>query len=142
MMSADSIAAEIVSAILQDLAPPAGSRCLLLVNGMGGTPAMELYLIVNATKKLLQDAGLRPVCFLTGAFVTSLETAGCSITVTLLDEELYPTVGCACAHRGVALGRVRPGQLASPGRTQNRARQALRHVLRCGDQRQLRHTLA
>jgi phosphoenolpyruvate---glycerone phosphotransferase subunit DhaK len=87
-MSADAIAGEILSAILKDLSPPSGSECLLLVNGMGGTPAMELYLMVNAAKRLLDAAALRTVRFLTGAYVTSLEMAGCSITVTLLDDEL------------------------------------------------------
>ena len=87
-MSADAIAGEILSAILKDLSPQPGSECLLLVNGMGGTPAMELYLIVNAAKRLLDEAALRTMRFLTGAYVTSLEMAGCSITVTLLDDEL------------------------------------------------------
>jgi dihydroxyacetone kinase-like protein len=77
-----------LSAILKDLAPQSGSECLLLVNGMGGTPKMELYLMVNAAKRLLDEAGLSTVRFLTGNYVTSLEMAGCSITVTLLDHEL------------------------------------------------------
>jgi dihydroxyacetone kinase-like protein len=88
IMSADETAQEILAAILRDLSPQAGSQCLLLVNGLGGTPAMELYLMVNAAKKLLDDAGLRTIRFLTGAYVTSLEMAGCSLTVTLLDDEL------------------------------------------------------
>jgi dihydroxyacetone kinase-like protein len=88
LMSADAIAAEMLAAILKDLGPPAGSECLLLVNGMGGTPTMELYLMVNAAKRLLDAAGLRTVRFLTGSYVTSLEMAGCSITVTVLDDEL------------------------------------------------------
>jgi phosphoenolpyruvate---glycerone phosphotransferase subunit DhaK len=88
LMSADAIADEILSAILNELAAPEGSECLLLVNGMGGTPAMELYLMVNAAKRLLDAAGLRTVRFLTGSYVTSLEMAGCSITLTVLDDEL------------------------------------------------------
>jgi dihydroxyacetone kinase-like protein len=88
LMSADAIAAEMLAAILKDLGTPAGSECLLLVNGMGGTPTMELYLMVNAAKRLLDAAGLRTVRFLTGSYVTSLEMAGCSITVTVLDDEL------------------------------------------------------
>jgi dihydroxyacetone kinase-like protein len=88
LMPADAIAGEIVAAILRDLSPPAGSGCLLLVNGMGGTPAMELYLMVNAAGRLLAAAGLKVVRFLTGSYVTSLDMAGCSITVTLLDDEL------------------------------------------------------
>jgi phosphoenolpyruvate---glycerone phosphotransferase subunit DhaK len=88
LMPADAIAGEILAAILKDMAPPAGSGCLLLVNGMGGTPAMELYLMVNAARHLLGAAGLKVVRFLTGSYVTSLDMAGCSITVTLLDDEL------------------------------------------------------
>jgi len=88
LMSADAIAIEILSGILKELAPRQGSECLLLVNGMGGTPAMELYLMVNAAKRILDAAGLNAVRFLTGNYVTSLEMAGCSITVTLLDDEL------------------------------------------------------
>jgi phosphoenolpyruvate---glycerone phosphotransferase subunit DhaK len=88
MMSADAIAGEIMSAILKDLSPHPGSQCLLLVNGMGGTPAMELYLMVNAARRLLDAAALKVARFLTGAYVTSLDMAGCSITVTLLDDEL------------------------------------------------------
>jgi phosphoenolpyruvate---glycerone phosphotransferase subunit DhaK len=88
VMSADAIAGEMLSAILKDLAPPSGSECLLLVNGMGGTPVMELYLMVDAARRLLDGAGLRTIRFLTGSYVTSLEMAGCSITLTLLDDEL------------------------------------------------------
>jgi dihydroxyacetone kinase-like protein len=87
-MTADAIAGEMLSTVLADLRAPSASECLLLVNGMGGTPTMELYLMVNAAKRLLQEAGLTPVRFLTGSYVTSLDMAGCSISVTLLDEEL------------------------------------------------------
>jgi dihydroxyacetone kinase-like protein len=88
LMSANDIAHEMVGAILKDLAPRAGSEVLLLVNGFGGTPAMELYLTVNAARRLLDDAGIKAVRFLTGSYVTSLEMAGCSITVSVLDEKL------------------------------------------------------
>jgi dihydroxyacetone kinase-like protein len=88
LMTADAIASEMLSTVLMDLRAPSASECLLLVNGMGGTPAMELYLMVNAARRLLQEAGLTPVRFLTGSYVTSLDMAGCSISVTLLDEEL------------------------------------------------------
>jgi dihydroxyacetone kinase-like protein len=88
LMPADAIAEEIVAAVLKDLPGDAGRQCLLLVNGMGGTPAMELYLMVHAARRLLHEAGLETVRFLTGNYVTSLEMAGCSITVTLLDDEL------------------------------------------------------
>lgn len=85
---ADAVAAELCSAILKDLAPKGGERVLLLVNGFGGTPLHELYLMVNAARKVLQAAGVEVARYLTGSYVTSLEMAGCSITVTVLDDAL------------------------------------------------------
>ena len=61
---------------------------LLFVNGFGGTPAMELYLMYNSAKRLLDGAGARIARSLVGSYVTSLDMAGCSFTVTVLDEEL------------------------------------------------------
>ncbi|HUN91736.1 MAG TPA: dihydroxyacetone kinase subunit DhaK [Burkholderiaceae bacterium] len=88
LASASAIAAEMVGAILKDLAPARGTEVLLLVNGFGGTPAMELYLMVDAARRLLEGAGLVVARNLTGSYVTSLEMAGCSITVTALDARL------------------------------------------------------
>jgi len=85
---ADAIAGEMLSAILGDLGPRRGSEVLLLVNGFGGTPAMELYLMVNAARRVLEGRGLVISRYLTGSLVTSLEMAGCSLTVTVLDEPL------------------------------------------------------
>ena len=87
LVSADTIVAEMVGAILKDLAPPRGAEVLLLVNGFGGTPAMELYLMFNGVRRLLADAGVTVMRALVGSYVTSLEMAGCSITVSLLDGE-------------------------------------------------------
>ncbi|MCZ8097934.1 MAG: dihydroxyacetone kinase subunit DhaK [Burkholderiales bacterium] len=83
---ADAIAEEMLGAILAGISPAAGSECLLLVNGFGGTPSMELYLMVNAARKILAGRGIAVSRHLTGSLVTSLEMAGCSITVTLLDD--------------------------------------------------------
>ena len=83
--SADEIAAELVGAILKDLSMPRGQEALLLVNGFGGTPMLELYVMVTAALKVLNGAGIRVVRHLTGSYVTSLEMAGCSISVTALD---------------------------------------------------------
>ena len=85
---ANEIAAEMVGAILKDLAPKPGAEALLLVNGFGGTPAMELYLMANAARRILAGAGVTVARSLTGSYVTSLEMAGCSITVSLLDAPL------------------------------------------------------
>jgi len=86
--SADEIAAEMTGAILKDLALKPGQQVILLVNGFGGTPLLELYLVVNATRKLLEAAGVKAVRHLTGPYVTSLEMAGCSITVTAVDDAM------------------------------------------------------
>jgi dihydroxyacetone kinase-like protein len=88
LASADAIAEDMLGAILGDLAPPAGSECLLLVNGFGGTPLMELYLMVNAARRILAGRGLTVTRYLIGSLVTSLDMAGCSLTVSLLDEPL------------------------------------------------------
>lgn len=85
---ATAIADELVGAILADLAPPKGAEVLLLTNGFGATPAMELYVMANAANQALRRAGVTPTRLLTGNYVTSLDMAGCSITVTLLDREL------------------------------------------------------
>ncbi len=87
VQSATAIVEEMMAAILKDLNPKQGQEVLLLVNGLGGTPLMELYLLYQLASQHLIDAGLVPARSLVGNYVTSLETAGASITVTLLDEE-------------------------------------------------------
>ena len=88
LATADAIADQMVGAILADSdAPPSGS-VLLVVNGFGGTPALELYLMYNAARRILEKRGLAVTRSLVGSYVTSLDMAGCSITVTLLDDKL------------------------------------------------------
>ena len=85
LSSADEIAAELTGAVLKDLSLKRGQEVILLVNGFGGTPLMELYVMVNAAHKVLAGAGIQAVRHLTGSYVTSLEMAGCSITVSVAD---------------------------------------------------------
>ena len=85
LTSADDIAAELTGSVLKDLSLRPGQEAILLINGFGGTPTLELYLMVNAALKVLQAAGVKVVRHLTGSYVTSLEMAGCSITVTAVD---------------------------------------------------------
>ena len=84
---ADAIADEMTAAIAQDLDARAETEALLLVNGFGGTPTIELYLMYNAARRMLEKRGLRISRSLVGSFVTSLDMAGCSLTVSLLDTE-------------------------------------------------------
>lgn len=85
LTSADDIAAELTGSVLKDLSLKAGQEAILLVNGFGGTPTLELYVMVHAARKVLHGAGVKVVRHLTGSYVTSLEMAGCSITVTAVD---------------------------------------------------------
>ncbi len=86
--TADNIANELTGAILEDLKMAQGTEVLLFINGFGGTPVMELYLMYNSAAKILADRGLTVIRSLVGNYVTSLEMNGCSITVTELDEEI------------------------------------------------------
>ena len=85
---ADAIAAEMIDTIIGDLGARAKGQALLFVNGFGGTPSMELYLMYGAARTLLEKAGVRVVRSLVGNYVTSLDMAGCSLTVTILDSDL------------------------------------------------------
>jgi dihydroxyacetone kinase-like protein len=87
LATADAIAEEMLGAIIGDLKPKAGSDVLLLVNGFGGTPLMELYLMYHAAQRQLAAKGITVARSLVGSFVTSLEMAGCSLTVTALDAQ-------------------------------------------------------
>ncbi len=84
---ASEIVQELLQAILKDLAPAKGTEVLLHVNGLGATPLMELYLLHHLAGEYLRDAGLVPVRSLVGNYTTSLEMAGASLTVTLLNDE-------------------------------------------------------
>jgi dihydroxyacetone kinase-like protein len=88
MRTADEIVGDLVAAILHDLKPAQDSEVLLMVNGFTGTPLMELYVLYNAAAKLLSESGIRVVRSLVGDYVTSLEMAGASVTVCLLDDEI------------------------------------------------------
>jgi len=77
-----------LEAILSDLEPAEGGRVLAFVNGMGGTPLIELYLLYSEVDRQLRHAGLEPVRNLVGSYITSLEMAGASVTILELDDEL------------------------------------------------------
>ncbi|RJG41169.1 dihydroxyacetone kinase subunit DhaK [Mesorhizobium sp. DCY119] len=88
LRSADEIAEEICSTIVTDLGDAARGPALLFVNGFGGTPLMELYLMYNSARKIFEKRGVSVVRSLVGSYVTSLDMAGCSITLSRLDDEL------------------------------------------------------
>lgn len=88
MATAEQIADELAGSVLKDLSLARGQEVILLVNGFGGTPQLELYVMVHQVNRILAGAGLRAVRTLAGSYVTSLEMAGCSVTVTAADPDL------------------------------------------------------
>jgi dihydroxyacetone kinase-like protein len=88
LASADGICSELLEAIVDDLEPATGAELLVLVNGLGGTPLGELYLLFNSARQWLERKGLRIARSLIGNVTTSLEMAGASLTLCLLDGEI------------------------------------------------------
>jgi dihydroxyacetone kinase-like protein len=82
------IVEQMTAAILTDLYPPSGSNVLAFVNGLGGTPTIELYVIYYELTKQLEQRGLTATRNLVGNYITSLEMSGVSITLLALDDEL------------------------------------------------------
>ena len=86
--SADVITGMLLDPILEDLEVAGGEHVLLFVNGMGGTPLSELYVVYRQAHRLLTDRGITVARSLVGNYVTSLEMQGASVTVLRLDDEL------------------------------------------------------
>ncbi|HWT38499.1 MAG TPA: dihydroxyacetone kinase subunit DhaK [Paraburkholderia sp.] len=86
--AADAIAAELLTAIVADLKPASGADLLVLINGLGGTPLGELYLLFNSARVWLQQRDLKISRVQVGSLTTSLEMAGASITLCVLDGEM------------------------------------------------------
>lgn len=84
---AKDIARQLVEPILTDR-DYAGKRTIAMLNGMGATPLLELYLMYAEVKKLLDDAGVTVERNLVGNYITSLDMAGCSLTLLEVDDEL------------------------------------------------------
>lgn len=87
LTGAKDIARQLVEPILADH-DFAGSETIVMVNGMGGTPLIELYLMYGEVKALLDAAGVRVARNLVGNYITSLDMAGCSVTALKADDEL------------------------------------------------------
>lgn len=93
MRAADDIVSDLVAAILEDfrqknLVPAVGTEALLMINGFAATPLMELYVLYNTARRLLQEEGVNVSRSLVGNYTTALDMAGASVTVCLLDDEI------------------------------------------------------
>ena len=86
--TADEITEMLATPILDDLPFQSGDRVLAFVNGMGGTPLIELYVVFNKLAQICASRGITIERSLVGSYITSLEMAGCSISVLKLDDEL------------------------------------------------------
>ncbi len=88
LASADEITEMLATPILDDLPFERGDKVLAFVNGMGGTPLIELYIVYNGLKKILDGRGVVIARNLVGDYITSLDMAGFSISLLRLDDEL------------------------------------------------------
>ncbi|TVY02930.1 dihydroxyacetone kinase subunit DhaK [Paenibacillus cremeus] len=86
--SADAIALSLVNSILEDMPISSGSKVSVLVNGLGATPLEELYIVYRKVHELLEEKGINIHRPYIGEFATSLEMAGLSVSILLLDDEL------------------------------------------------------
>jgi dihydroxyacetone kinase-like protein len=85
---ASEITALLANPILDDLPFKKGDSVLAFVNGMGGTPLIELYIVYNELTKICADRGVNIARSLIGPYITSLDMAGCSITLLKVDDEM------------------------------------------------------
>lgn len=88
IVSSDDIAAELTEKVLDDLKLETGSEVAVMVNGLGGTPEMELYIVNKKVNEILTSKGIRIYDTFVGEYMTSLEMAGVSVTLLKLDDEL------------------------------------------------------
>ena len=88
LKTAAEITELLVNPILEDLPFKSGDSVLAFVNGLGGTPLIELYVVYNELAKILGGRQIKIARNLIGSYITSLDMAGCSITLVKLDDEL------------------------------------------------------
>ena len=91
--SADEITDELTETVLDDLDLDAGTEVVTIVNGMGATPLMELFVVNRRLQALLDGHDIETWDAWVGDYMTSLDMAGCSITICAVDEELKELLG-------------------------------------------------
>lgn len=88
LSSARELAARLVQPVADDLGLRKGEQVLVFLNGLGATPQVELYLMFQEVHRLLEDRGAAVVRSLVGSYLTSLDMAGCSLTLLRPDEQM------------------------------------------------------
>ena len=106
IVPASEVASILLDPILEDMPLTAGDPVLVFVNGMGATPLMELYIMLEELSKLITARGLRIERTLTGSYMTALDMAGCSLTLLRLDEEMRELWDAPVSTPGLTKGTV------------------------------------
>lgn len=114
LTSADQVTDDLAGTIMTEMAPVRGDRVAVLVNGLGSTSLVELYIIFNRLKQILDDRGIGIHYSWVGEYATSLEMAGASITLMKLDDELTTLLDHPCRTAALTVGAVegKPGASA------------------------------
>lgn len=86
--TADEITEHLLTKVLDDMSLVAGEEVAVMVNGLGATPLMEQFIVNRKVSEILKDKGIKIYKTFVGEYMTSLEMAGCSVTLLKLDEEL------------------------------------------------------
>ena len=98
MMTANEVADVVMEKVLSDLPIEAGKEIAVMVNGLGGTPLEELFVVYNRISQILNEKGIKAYMPHIGEFATSMEMAGLSVSIMKLDEQLM-SHACLCAVR-------------------------------------------
>ena len=96
ILTANELAEVLLEKILADY-DYSGKEVALMVNGLGGTPLMELYILNNEVERILSEKGIKVYRTFVGNFMTSLEMSGCSLTLMDLDDELKELLDAHCS---------------------------------------------
>lgn len=86
--TADEIVDELIEEIMKDLEPSKNSEIAVMINGLGGTPLDEQYIVTRRVDANLKERGMKPYRYYVGEYATAIEMAGISISLLLLDDEL------------------------------------------------------
>jgi dihydroxyacetone kinase-like protein len=137
---ARELAQMLIEPVLGDLDFTAGDGVIAFVNGLGATPLLELYLLYGEVQAILEKSGVSVARSLVGPYITSLDMAGCSLTLLRADDELLrlwdaPVArpACAGASRRGGAGRTGQRRRAAFGRWIGRVRDARRGAARRAD---------
>jgi phosphoenolpyruvate---glycerone phosphotransferase subunit DhaK len=102
LVTVDELVDELLPQLLKELEIPAGGEVAVLVNGLGATPAEELYVIYRAVHQRLAKAGIEVRHAFVGEYATSLEMAGASVSLLHLDDSVEPHIAAVAARKALA----------------------------------------